>query len=151
MGVSVLTPSSDTWADLHFQMYHTGPKWSLRKWYINCTKPPWGLKHFYDQPTSTWVPMIRLIQKIHKNSVRIKAPNSVNASKRKKKIKKIKLITVINKEKYSWQFYLCQSKWKPTIEQRRAKPKTYRRAPTHWLKFTTGGITRFTWETTFLW
>ena len=30
---------------------------------------------------------------------------------------------------------VCQSKWKPIVEQRRAKPKTYRQAPTHWLKF----------------
>ena len=27
-----------------------------------------------------------------------------------------------------------QSKWKPIVEPRRAKPKTYRQAPTHWLK-----------------
>ena len=32
-------------------------------------------------------------------------------------------------------FILCQSKWKPVIEPRRAKPKTYRQAPTHWLNF----------------
>ena len=30
---------------------------------------------------------------------------------------------------------VCQSKWKPIVEQRRAKPKTYRQAPTHRLKF----------------
>ena len=30
---------------------------------------------------------------------------------------------------------VCQSKWKPIVEPRRAKPKTYRHAPTHWLKF----------------
>ena len=30
---------------------------------------------------------------------------------------------------------VCQSKWKPKVEPRRAKPKTYRQAPTHWLKF----------------
>ena len=30
---------------------------------------------------------------------------------------------------------LCQSKWKPIVEPRRAKPKTYRQAPIHWLKF----------------
>ena len=30
---------------------------------------------------------------------------------------------------------VCQSKWKPIVELRRAKPKTYRQAPTHWLKF----------------
>ena len=28
-----------------------------------------------------------------------------------------------------------QSKWKPIVEPRRAKPKTYRQALTHWLKF----------------
>ena len=30
---------------------------------------------------------------------------------------------------------VCQSKWIPIVEPRRAKPKTYRQAPTHWLKF----------------
>ena len=30
---------------------------------------------------------------------------------------------------------VCQSKWKPIVEPRRAKSKTYRQAPTHWLKF----------------
>ena len=30
---------------------------------------------------------------------------------------------------------VCQSKWKPIDEPRRAKPKTYRQAPTHCLKF----------------
>ena len=30
---------------------------------------------------------------------------------------------------------VCQSKWKPVDEPRRAKPKTYRRGPTHWLNF----------------
>ena len=29
---------------------------------------------------------------------------------------------------------VCQSKWKLIVEPRRAKPKTYRQAPTHWLK-----------------
>ena len=28
-----------------------------------------------------------------------------------------------------------QSKWKPIGEPRRANPKTYCQAPTHWLKF----------------
>ena len=27
-----------------------------------------------------------------------------------------------------------QSKWKPLVKPRQAKPKTYRQAPTHWLK-----------------
>ena len=50
---------------------------------------------------------------------------------------KIKLITIINKDEYSWLilYTVCQSKWKPIAEPRRAKPKTYRQAPTHWLKF----------------
>ena len=30
---------------------------------------------------------------------------------------------------------VCQSKWKPIVEPRLAKPKTYLKAPTHWLKF----------------
>ena len=30
---------------------------------------------------------------------------------------------------------VCQSKWKPIAEPRRAKPKTYRQASTHRLKF----------------
>ena len=29
---------------------------------------------------------------------------------------------------------VCQSKWKPIVEPRRAKPKAYCH-PTHWLKF----------------
>ena len=32
-------------------------------------------------------------------------------------------------------YTVCQSKWKSIDEPRRAKPKTYRQAPTHWLKF----------------
>ena len=30
---------------------------------------------------------------------------------------------------------VCHSKWKPIVEPRRAKQKTYRQAQTHWLKF----------------
>ena len=30
---------------------------------------------------------------------------------------------------------VCQSKWNPIVEPRRAKPKTYHQTPTHWLKF----------------
>ena len=30
---------------------------------------------------------------------------------------------------------VCQSKWKPIVEPRRTKPKTYRQIQTHWLKF----------------
>ena len=31
--------------------------------------------------------------------------------------------------------HVCQSKWKLIVEPRRAKPKTYHQAPTHWSKF----------------
>ena len=37
---------------------------------------------------------------------------------------------------------VCQSKWKPIVEPRRAKPKTCRQAPTHWLKFYEEASTR---------
>ena len=30
---------------------------------------------------------------------------------------------------------MCKSKWRPIVELRRAKPKTYRQTPTHWLNF----------------
>ena len=43
-----------------------------------------GIKHFYSQPT-TLGPDATLNTEIHKNSVRIKAPSSVHASKRKHK------------------------------------------------------------------
>ena len=73
--------------------------------------------------------MLLLIQK---NSVRIKAPNSVNASKRKHKNQ----INHYNKEGVLMaNSTVCQGKWKPIVEPRRAKPKTYRQAPNHWLKF----------------
>ena len=48
-------------------------------------QPPGGLKHFYSYPTSPWCPDVTLNSEIHKNLVRIKAPNSVLASKRKHK------------------------------------------------------------------
>ena len=35
---------------------------------------------------------------------------------------------------------VCQKKWKPIVEPRRAKPKIYRQAPTHWLKFYEGAV-----------
>ena len=69
--------------------------------------------------------MLLLIQKkIHKNSVRIKAPNSANASKRKHKNQ----INHYNKQRrvLMANSTVCQSKWKPIVEPRRAKPKTYR-------------------------
>ena len=64
----------------------------------------------------------------HKNSFHIKALNSVNASKRKHKNQ----INHYNKQGrlLMANSTVCQSKWKPIVEQRRAKPKTYRQAPT---------------------
>ena len=55
----------------------------------------------------------------HKNSVRIKAPNSVNVSKRKHKNQ----ISHNNKQRRVLMdnSTVCHSKWKPTVEPRRAK------------------------------
>ena len=52
----------------------------------------------------TLCPDATLNTEIHKNSVRIKASNSVNASKRKHKNQITLIITIINKDEYSWQF-----------------------------------------------
>ena len=60
------------------------------------------VKHFYGQPTSTWVSMLLLIQKYIK--IRFAERLSTQAMHQSENIK-IKLITVINKDKYSWQFY----------------------------------------------
>ena len=57
-----------------------------------------GFKALLQLANFTLGPDAMLNTEIHKNSVRIKAPNSVNASKRKYKIK---LITIINKDEYS--------------------------------------------------
>ena len=38
---------------------------------------------------------------------------------------------------------VCQNKWKPIFEPRQAKPKTYRQAPTHWLKFYEEAVIEF--------
>ena len=40
---------------------------------------------------------------------------------------------------------VCQSKWKPIVEPRRAKPKTYRQAPTHWWKFYEEAVIEWVW------
>ena len=63
----------------------------------------------------------------------MKAPNSVNASKRKRKNQ----INYYNKQRrvLMANSTACQSKGKPLVKPRRAKPKTYRQATTHWLKF----------------
>ena len=92
-----------------------------------------GVKALLQLANFTLGPDATLNTEIHKNSVRIKAPNSVNASKRKHKNQ----INHYNKQRrvLMANSTVCQSKWKPIVEPRRAKPKTYRQAPTHWLKF----------------
>ena len=92
-----------------------------------------GVKALLQLANFTLGPEATLKIEIHKNSVRIKAPNSVNASKRKHKNQ----INHYNKQRrvLMANSTVCQSKWKPIVEPRRAKPKTYRQAPTHWLKF----------------
>ena len=63
--------------------------------------------------------MLLLIQK---HSFRIKAPNSVNASKRKH----INQINHYNKQRrvLMTNYTVCESKWKPIVEPRRAKGVT---------------------------
>ena len=92
-----------------------------------------GLKALLQLANFTLGPDATLNTEIHKNSVRIKAPNSVNASKRKHKNQ----INHYNKQRrvLMANSTVCQSKWKPIVEPRRAKPKTYRQAPSHWLKW----------------
>ena len=36
---------------------------------------------------------------------------------------------------------ICQSKWKPIAEPRRAQPNTYRQAPPHWFKLYEEAVT----------
>ena len=92
-----------------------------------------GFKALLQLANFTLGPDATLNTETHKNSVRIKAPNSVNASKRKHKNQ----IDHYNKQRRVLMVIsiACQGKWKPIVEPRRAKPKTYRQAPTHWLKF----------------
>ena len=58
-----------------------------------------GFKALLQLANPTPGPDATLNTEIHKNSARIKAPNSVSAPKRKQKIK---LITIINKAEHSW-------------------------------------------------
>ena len=67
-------------------------------------EPTTGRSKALPQPANfTLGPDATLNTETHKNSVRIKAHNSVNASKRNTKIK---LITIINKDEYSWLILL---------------------------------------------
>ena len=63
-----------------------------------------GVKALLQLVNFTLGPDATLNTEIYKKSVRIKAPNSVNASKQKNV--KIKLITIINKDEYSWLILL---------------------------------------------
>ena len=92
-----------------------------------------GFKALSELANSTMGPDASLNTEIHKNSVRTKAPNSVNASKRTNKNQ----INQYNKQRrvLMANSTVCQSKLKPIVEPRRSKPKTYRQAPTHRLKF----------------
>ena len=89
----------------------------------------WGFKALLQLANFTLGSDATLNTEIHKNSVRIKAPNSVNASKRKHKTQ----INHYNKQRrvLMANSTVCQSKWKPIVEPRRAKPKTYHQAPTY--------------------
>ena len=77
--------------------------------------------------------MLLLIREYIKKSVRIKAPNSVNASKRKHKNQIIHYNT--QRRALMANSTVCQSKWKPIVEPQWANPNKYCQAPTHWLKF----------------
>ena len=92
-----------------------------------------GFKALIQLAYFTLGPDATLNTETHKNLVRIKAPNSVNASKQKHKNQ----INRYNKQRrvLMANSTVCQSKWKPIVEPQRAKPKTYHQAPTHWLKF----------------
>ena len=92
-----------------------------------------GFKALLQLANFTLGPDATLKTEIHKNSVRIKVPNSVSAPKRKHKNQ----INHYNKQRtvLMANSTVCQSKWKPIVEPRRAKPKTYRQALTHRLKF----------------
>ena len=83
-----------------------------------------GFKALLQIANFTLGPDATLNTETHKNLVRIKAPSSVNASKRKHKNQ----INHYNKQRrvLMANSTVCQSKWKPIVEPRRAKPKTYR-------------------------
>ena len=81
-----------------------------------------GVEALLQLANFTLGPDATLNTEIHKTSVRIKAPNSVNASKQKHKNQinhydKHRRVLMANST-------VCQSKWKPIVEPRWAKPKT---------------------------
>ena len=83
-----------------------------------------GFKALLQLANFTLGPDATLNTEIHINSVRIKAPNSVNASKRKHKNQ----INHYNKQRRipMANSTVCQSKWKPIFEPRRAKPSLFK-------------------------
>ena len=81
-----------------------------------------GVKAILQPANFTLGPDATLNTETLKDSVRIKAPNSVNASKRKHKNQinhydKQRRVLMANST-------VCQSKWKPIVEPLRLKPKT---------------------------
>ena len=93
----------------------------------------WGVKALLQPANFTLGTDATLNTETHKNSVRITAPKSVNAWKRKHK-------NQINHYDKQRQVFMAnstvwQSKWKPMVEPRLAKPNIYLHASTHWLQF----------------
>ena len=84
-----------------------------------------GFKALLQLTNFTLGPDATLNTEIHKNSVRIKAPNAVNALKRKHE-SQINHYNHYNKQRrvLMANSTVCQSKSKPIVEPRRAKPKT---------------------------
>ena len=91
-----------------------------------------GFKALLQPANFTLGPDATLNTEIHKNPAGTKAPNPANTSKRKHKNQ----TNHHNKQRRALMANstVCQSKWKPTAEPRRAKPKTHRQTPTHWPK-----------------
>ena len=124
---TLLTPSSVYMSRTPFPNIPQWAQWSQRKWNL-------GFKALLQLANFTLGPDATLNTEIHKSLVRIKAPNSVSASKWKHKNQ----INHYNKQGrvIMANSTVCQSKWKSIMSwTRRAKPKAYRQAPTHWLKF----------------
>ena len=91
-----------------------------------------GFKALLQLANFTLGPDATLNTEIHKNSVRIKAPNSVNAPKRKHKNQ----INHYNKQRRVLMANtVCQSKWKPNSWTTAGQAKDILSSPTHWLKF----------------
>ena len=118
----------------HGKTYNKSPRRINHKATKSKTTGTTALERSVEQTTRGFKALLQLANfTLGPDSVRIKAPNSVNASKRKYKNQ----INHYNKQRrvLMANSTVCQSKWKPIVEPRRAKSKTYRQARTHWLKF----------------